>query len=615
MVGSSQSDTLTRQYRINETNLALRRQFMLLTQDDTRVLAGLARWADGIADGLAREFYDHQFHFGPTQAFFEAYASKNRMSLDALRQHLERAQAGYFRQIFQEAAAGGKFGPDYFEKRLKVGKLHNAIDLPLKWYIGSYALYLDLTRKYLARSFFHRPGLRARAERALFMVFLYDIQAVTDAFFYDYLQAVGLDLDAVKVERADHDLSEYYADLKAVVRDPLVETARTSRMLAGVSEQLRSATAQAGATVQQVSQTIQSVAAGASDSARSAQDANEAVTQLSQAIDSIARGAADQARQVQVAASTTPQMAASIEQVPANAQSVAAARQQTKASAEHGAQAVRETVTGMQEIKAVVNEAARKVEELGKLGEKIGAVVETIDDIAEQTNLLALNAAIEAARAGEHGRGFAVVADEVRKLAERSQRETKAIAGLIRDVQSGTKDAVKAMEVGSVKVEQGTLKADQAGASLSQILTAVEATVGQVSGIATAAQEVATGARAVVDTMGSISAVVQESSAATEEMAAQAGQVTSAIQSIAAVSEENSAATEEVSASAEEMSAQVEEMSAQAEDLAGTAEQLKELVAQFRLGDSDGASSAATPRQRTDDRGGARSRAGALRAV
>ncbi|MGE3909062.1 MAG: methyl-accepting chemotaxis protein, partial [Chloroflexota bacterium] len=235
--------------------------------------------------------------------------------------------------------------------------------------------------------------------------------------------------------------------------------------------------------------------------------------------------------------------------------------------------------------------------DLGKLGEKIGAVVETIDDIAEQTNLLALNAAIEAARAGEHGRGFAVVADEVRKLAERSQRETKAISELIREVQAGTKDAVGAMEQGSEKVEQGSVKADEAGKALGEILQAVEATVAQVTQIATAAQEMASGARGVVEAMGSISAVVEENSAATEEMAAQAGQVTSSIESIAAVSEENSAATEEVSASAEEMSAQVEEMNAQAEELAATAEQLKSLVARFQLDSAD----AVVARRRSSD--------------
>lgn len=363
----------------------------------------------------------------------------------------------------------------------------------------------------------------------------------------------------------------------------VAEVQISATSLADTSNQLGSAANQTSSAVQQVSQAVQNVATGASETSRSAQDTNEAVAQLSQAIDGIARGAGEQARQIQMTSATATQMAAGVEQVAANANSVAEASQQTRSVAQQGSEAVKETVASMAEIRGVVGNAAAQVEELGKLGQKIGAVVETIDDIAEQTNLLALNAAIEAARAGEHGKGFAVVADEVRKLAERSSRETKAIAELIGQVQSGTQQAVSAMQAGASKVEAGSTKADQAGRALGEILTAVENTVRQVSEIDASATEMAAASRSVVEAMHSISAVVEENTAATEEMSAQSGQVTSAIQSIAAVAEEQSAATEEVSASTEEMSAQVEEMTAQAEELAATADQLKSLVARFRL--------------------------------
>src|SRR5437588_10065515 len=175
-------------------------------------------------------------------------------------------------------------------------------------------------------------------------------------------------------------------------------------------------------------------------------------------------------------------------------------------------------------IQLVVGQASDTVEELGKLGDKIGAVVETIDDIAEQTNLRALNAAIEAARAGEHGRGFAVVADEVRKLAERSSRETKQIAELIQQVQAGTHQAVRAMQAGAAKVEQGSEKADLAGQALEAILIAVEHTVDLAKEIASASQPIHLGARRVTDAMSSISAVVEDNAAATEQMSPQSEQ-------------------------------------------------------------------------------------------
>ena len=371
------------------------------------------------------------------------------------------------------------------------------------------------------------------------------------------------------------------------LRDLIGQVQASALSLTDTSAQLSEASSQTGEVVHQVTLAVQNVASGAQDSSHSAQETNHAISQLAREIDGIARGASEQARQIQAVSATAAQMAAGVEQVAANAQSVAAASEQTRVAAEQGGQAVRETSAAMAEIQVVVGQAAVKVRELGGLSERIGAVVETIDDIAEQTNLLALNAAIEAARAGEHGKGFAVVADEVRKLAERSSRETKQIAQLIAQVQAGTQDAVSAMEAGSARVELGSQKATQAGQTLDEIRHAVETSVHRVTEIASSSQQMAAGARSVTAGMDSISAVVEENSAATEQMASQAGHVTDAVQSIAAVSEEQSAATEEVMASAEQMSAQVQQMRAQAQGLATTARQLNGLVLRFKLTNED----------------------------
>ncbi len=386
------------------------------------------------------------------------------------------------------------------------------------------------------------------------------------------------------------------------LRSLVGDVAQGADRVVASGEHLATASSEAGLAVQHVTGAVSRMAEGASDQAQTAQSTNASVSQLLAAIDQVAQGAQHQAMTVTSTTETAAQMASGVQHVAVTAQAVATASQQTRESAERGANAVRETVRGMAEIQGVVSQAAERVSELGKLGEKIGAVVETIDDIAEQTNLLALNAAIEAARAGEHGRGFAVVADEVRKLAERSQRETKAIAGLIHEVQVGTKDAVVAMEQGAVKVGEGSTQADHAGQALSEILAAVEDTVRQVAEIAEAAQEMAARSRDVSSSMGGISAAVEQATAASEQMAAGAEGVGQSIAQIASVAEHNGTAAGEVSLSAEQMTTQVDAMSEQARALVDTAEDLRSLVARFRLDSPESARSVElTSRRRPGD--------------
>ena len=203
----------------------------------------------------------------------------------------------------------------------------------------------------------------------------------------------------------------------------------------------------------------------------------------------MADGAEKVAIQAITVATASEEMSATSGDIAQNCQMAAEGAERANQAAEHGAVVVEKSISVMHRIAERVQSSTKTVVALGQRSDEIGAIVGTIEDIADQTNLLALNAAIEAARAGEQGRGFAVVADEVRALAERTTRATREIGMMIKAIQQDTKTAVAAMEEGVGEVEQGTGEAARSGEALRNIQDEISALHLQVQQIATAAEE------------------------------------------------------------------------------------------------------------------------------
>ncbi len=252
------------------------------------------------------------------------------------------------------------------------------------------------------------------------------------------------------------------------------------------------------------------------DTTNSAASSSE---ELSATVQQIARRTEEQAERTNQVATASTQMAQTVIDVAKNTANIASSANVTLKTAQQGADVVSRTVNEVQEIAQTVSELAQGMVSLGERSKQIGDIVGVIKDIADQTNLLALNAAIEAARAGEQGRGFAVVADEVRKLAEKTTNSTAQIGEMITAIQVEMERAVQSMDVGSSKVETGVHLATEAGESLQEIVRSVN----------------------------ELQAMVQQIASATEEMSAVSEHISSDIEIVASVSRETSASSTEIS--------------------------------------------------------------------
>ncbi|MDP3683593.1 MAG: methyl-accepting chemotaxis protein, partial [Ignavibacteria bacterium] len=242
-------------------------------------------------------------------------------------------------------------------------------------------------------------------------------------------------------------------------------------------------------------------------------------TQISSSAEEMAAGAQEQSSQTTEIAGAVEEMTKTILETSQNSSRSAEAAKSAGNIAREGGKVVDQTIEGMNRIAEVVKKSAETVHALGKGSDQIGEIVQVINDIADQTNLLALNAAIEAARAGEQGRGFAVVADEVRKLAERTTKATKEIAVMIKQIQHDTGGAVESMNKGTEEVEKGKALADKAGKSLREIIIGVEQVVDLSMQVAAASEEQSTAAEQISKNIEAISNVTHESAEGVQQIA------------------------------------------------------------------------------------------------
>ena len=370
-------------------------------------------------------------------------------------------------------------------------------------------------------------------------------------------------------------------NLRKMVHD-LIENANKIK---AATDHLHTSAEQSNQAVSQVAIAVHEIARGSTQQSNSINRTNEAIEKVVNAIEKIASGAQEQANAVDRVAASITQMATQIQQVSSNAQTSKTISQETVQAADTGSKTIDRTIHSMALIKNTVSEVGEKVQRMLDRASQISKFVETIDEIADQTNLLAINAAIEAAQAGEHGKGFAIVAEEVRKLAERSGEAAKQINQLIRQVHEETTETKRAMENSIQIVETVATNAKDANSALRNITGGIKEVATQVEQIAMAAREMAIASEEVEKAMNSVSFTVEQSTNELNTVAMSSKKIKESIEEIALVSNENSAAAEEVSAMVEEMNAQVHEINHAVTQLAGVSREIYDLTRTFKIAD------------------------------